>query len=185
MPLPLPELPGVRHRFLTVRTGVRVHVAEAGPEGAPAVLCLHGWPQHWWIWRRVIPLLRRDHRLLCPDLRGFGWSGWPPDGDFRKDRLAEDALALLDVLELERAHFVGHDWGAWVGLLLATRSPQRLRTLLALGIVHPWQPRRRIARSSWRFAYQLPVAAPLLGERLLRREAVTRRILRAGWGDRD
>jgi pimeloyl-ACP methyl ester carboxylesterase len=182
---PLPELPRVRHRFHSLPTGVRIHVAEAGPEDAPAVLCLHGWPQHWWIWRRVIPLLEGEYRLLCPDLRGFGWSGWPADGDFRKDRLAEDALALLDRLEIERVHLAGHDWGAWVGLLLAVRSPERLRSLLALGIVHPWQPRRRMALNAWRFTYQLPLAAPLVGERLLRREAFTRRVLRGAWGDRD
>jgi pimeloyl-ACP methyl ester carboxylesterase len=185
MPPPMPELPGVRHRFLALPTGVRIHLAEAGPEDGTPVLCLHGWPQHWWIWRRVIPLLRDEHRLLCPDLRGFGWSGWPADGDFRKDRLAEDALALLDLLEIERAHVAAHDWGAWVGLLLAVRSPERLRTLLALGIVHPWQPAGRLLRNAWRFGYQLPIATPLLGTRLMRREDLTHRVLRAGWGDRD
>ena len=63
---PLPELPGVRHRTLHLPTGVRVHLAEAGPEDAPPVLCLHGWPQHWWIWRRVIPLLDGEYRLAVP-----------------------------------------------------------------------------------------------------------------------
>jgi pimeloyl-ACP methyl ester carboxylesterase len=181
----MPELPGVRHRFLPLSTGVRVHLAEAGPEDAPPVLCLHGWPQHWFIWRRVIPLLSDQYRLLCPDLRGFGWSGWPADGDFRKERLAEDAIALLDRLGIERAHVIGHDWGAWAGLLLAVRESDRLRALLALSIVHPWQPRDRVARNAWRLAYQLPIAAPVAGERLLRRAEFTRRVLRSGWGDRD
>src|SRR5215210_8119198 len=139
VPVPMPELPGVRHRFLPLSTRVRVHLAEAGPGDAPPILCLHGWPQHWFIWRRVIPLLSDQYRLLCPDLRGFGWSGWPADGDFRKDRLAEDAVALLDRLEIDRAHVIGHDWGAWVGMLLAVNASDRLRALLALGIVHPWQ----------------------------------------------
>jgi pimeloyl-ACP methyl ester carboxylesterase len=181
----LPDVPGVRHRFLPLSTRVRIHLAEAGPEDAPPVLCLHGWPQHWLIWRRVIPLLSDQYRLLCPDLRGFGWSGWPADGDFAKQRLADDALALLDRLEIDRAHVMGHDWGAWVGFLLAVRSPERLRTLLALGIPHPWQPPARMARNAWRFTYQLPIAAPLVGERLLRREDTTRRMLRGGWGDKD
>jgi pimeloyl-ACP methyl ester carboxylesterase len=181
----LPELPGVRHRYLPLSTRVRVHLAEAGPADAPAVLCLHGWPQHWLIWRRLIEHLQDECRLLCPDLRGMGWSGWPADGDFRKDRLAEDALALLDRLGIERAHVIGHDWGAFTGLLLAVRAPERLHSLLALGIVHPWQPRARMAANLWRFTYQLPVAAPGLGEALLRQESLTRRVLRAGWGDRD
>lgn len=180
----LPELPGVRHAFVDLPTGVRVHVAEAGPEDAPAVLCLHGWPQHWWIWRRVIPLLADGHRLICPDIRGFGWSGRPADGDFRKQRLAEDALALLDELEIERAHVLGHDWGAWTGLLLAVDAPHRLHSLLALGVLHPWQPTPLALRNAWRFAYQVPIATPFLGERLMRTRGFVRRVLRAGWGDR-
>jgi hypothetical protein len=53
----LPQLPGVSHAFLTLSTGLRMHVAEAGEPSAPAVLLLHGFPQHWWEWRKVIPSL--------------------------------------------------------------------------------------------------------------------------------
>src|SRR4051812_13601452 len=127
MALPLPELPGVRHAFHELPTGVRLHVAEAGPADAAPVLCLHGWPQHWLIWRRVVPLLDGEYRLICPDHRGFGWSDWPRDRDFRKQRLADDAVALLDALGIERAHVLGHDWGGWTGLLLGTGSPERVR----------------------------------------------------------
>jgi pimeloyl-ACP methyl ester carboxylesterase len=179
----LPELPGVEHRFVELRTGVRVHLAEAGSQDAPAVVCLHGWPQHWWMWRHVIPPLAGDYRLLVPDLRGLGWSGWPADGDFRKQRLADDAVALLDALGIERAHVVGHDWGGWTALLLAIRAPERLHAALVLSVLHPWQPRPRALLNAWRFAYQLPLATPVLGERLMRREAVIRAVLRAGWGD--
>jgi len=184
MPLALPDLPGVQHRFLDLSTGVRVHVAEAGPPDAPPVLALHGWPQHWWIWRDVIGLLAGDYRLICPDLRGFGWSGWPADGDFLKRRLADDAVATLDALGVERAHLLGHDWGAWTGLLLAVERPERLHSLLALGVVHPWQPTPLALRNAWRFGYQVPIATPLVGERLMRSEGFIERVLRAGWGDR-
>jgi pimeloyl-ACP methyl ester carboxylesterase len=76
---PLPELPGVRHACHDLPTGVRMHVAEAGDPGAPPILAVHGWPQHWWAWRGVIPALAAAHRVICPDLRGFGWSGQPDD----------------------------------------------------------------------------------------------------------
>ena len=69
----LPALPGVEHHCLDIPSGggrVRLHVAEAGA-GTP-VLLLHGWPQHWRCWRRVIERLRNHYRLLAPDLRGFG-----------------------------------------------------------------------------------------------------------------
>ena len=180
----LPALPGVRHAHHDLATGVRVHVAEAGDADGPPVLCLHGWPQHWWMWRGVIPRLAERHRLICPDLRGFGWSEWPADGDFRKQRLADDAVALLDVLGIDRADVLGHDWGAWTGLLLAIGSPARVRNLLAVSIVHPWQPRAVALRNSWRFLYQVPLATPWLGERLVRTERFVTRVIRSGWGDR-
>ena len=184
MALDLPEIPGVRHAFHELPTGVRVHVAETGPEHAPAVLCLHGWPQHFLIWRAIWPELAGTHRVICPDLRGHGWSGWPDDGDFRKARLADDAVALLDVLGLDRVDVIGHDWGGWSGQLLALGKPARVRSLLALSVLHPWQPRGLALRNIWRFAYQLPLATPWLGERLVRSESFITRVIRSGWGDR-
>ena len=154
MPPHMPHLAGVRHHFLDLPTGVRLHIAEAGPEDATPVLCLHGWPQHWWMWRRVVPHLCNDHRLVCPDIRGLGWSGWPADGDFAKERLADDALAVLDALGLSRVHLLTHDWGAWTGLLLGLRSPARVRSLLASSIIHPWHARPTMPRNTWRFLYR-------------------------------
>jgi pimeloyl-ACP methyl ester carboxylesterase len=184
MPPELPALDGVRHSFHDLPTGVRVHVAETGPQDAPAVLFLHGWPQHFLIWRGVSPALAGSCRVICPDLRGHGWSGWPDDGDFRKTRLADDAVALMDALDVPRAHVIGHDWGAWTGILLALEHAERVRTLLAVSIVHPWQPRDVALRNLWRFAYQFPLATPWLGERLVRTETFIRRVIRSGWRDR-
>ena len=184
MPLDPPQIQGVRHSFHELPTGVRAHVAEIGPEDAPPVLCLHGWPQHFLIWRGIWPALADSYRVICPDLRGHGWSGWPDDGDFRKARLADDAAALLDVLGLPRAHVIGHDWGAWTGMLLGLGHAERVQSLLALSVVHPWQPTGLALKNLWRFAYQLPLATPWLGERLVRSEGFVRRVMRAGWGDR-
>jgi pimeloyl-ACP methyl ester carboxylesterase len=172
----MPQLKGVEHRFVEVG-GLRMHVAEAG-EGEP-VLMLHGWPQHWWEWRHVIPLLADRHRVICPDLRGFGWSDAPPDG-YEKQRLADDVLGLLDELELERVQLVGHDWGGWIGFILCLREPERFESFLALNIPHPWQrfDLRRLV-TGWRLLYQVVLASPL-GERLVRRKDVIARALRAG-----
>lgn len=184
MPPALPELPGVAHRFLDLPTGVRVHLAEAGPADAPAVLALHGWPQHWWIWRRVTERLDGEFRLVCPDLRGFGWSGQPANGDFAKQRLVDDALAVMDALGLEEANVMGHDWGGWAGILMGLREPARVRRLLVMGTPHPWQPAARGLRNAWRFAYQLPVAPPLLGPAVMRDGRYARLMLEGGWGER-
>ena len=184
MALDLPEISGVRHDHLDLPTGVRVHVAEAGPQDAPPVLCLHGWPQHFLIWRHLWPELSDRYRVICPDLRGHGWSGWPDDGDFRKARFADDAVALMDALGIPQAHVIGHDWGAWTAMLLGLGHPERVQSVLALSIVHPWQPTEVALKNLWRFAYQLPLATPWLGEQLVRREGFVRWVMRTGWGDR-
>jgi pimeloyl-ACP methyl ester carboxylesterase len=160
----LPALEGVEHRFLDL-PGMRMHVAEAG-EGEPIVL-LHGFPQHWWEWRKLIPGLAARHRVICPDLRGFGWSDAPP-GDYAKEQLAGDIVALLDALELERVGLVGHDWGGFIGFLLCLRHPQRFERYLALNTGHPFAPvDRETVETLWRFWYQYVIAAPVLGPRLL------------------
>jgi pimeloyl-ACP methyl ester carboxylesterase len=71
---PLPPVEGVEHRFVRAN-GIRIHVAETG-QGPPLML-LHGGPQHWYAWRHIIPELAGEFRLICPDLRGFGWSDVP------------------------------------------------------------------------------------------------------------
>jgi len=88
--LPIPHLEGMTHRDLQAR-GVRFHVAEAG-SGAP-VLLLHGWPQALVLLAEDHPAAGGERRLICPDLRGFGWSEAPP-GAYDKQTLADDMLAL-------------------------------------------------------------------------------------------
>ena len=179
---PLPALPGVEHVYHDLSTGVRAHVAVAGPADAPPLLALHGFPQHWYCWRRVIEALAGEFRILAADLRGLGWSGPAPDGDYRKARMVEDALALLDAEGIERAGLLGHDWGGWIGFRAVLDAPERFTGYVACGIVHPWQPVTRMLRELPRFAYQPPIAAPYLGPRLISR--IVPRIIRAAWGDR-
>jgi pimeloyl-ACP methyl ester carboxylesterase len=176
---PPPELPGVRHDHHDLATGVRVHVAQAGPDDALAVVALHGFPQHWYCWRRVMEALAGEFRIIAMDTRGLGWSG--PARDFRKARIAEDAVALLDALGIERAGLLGHDWGGWAGFLAALYAPERWTGYVAAGIPHPWQPVARTLKSLPRLAYQPPIAAPVLGPRLIPRAAPL--MIRGAWGD--
>jgi pimeloyl-ACP methyl ester carboxylesterase len=157
-----PEVSGVRHRYVDAG-GLRMHVAEAG-EGEPIVM-LHGWPQHWYLWRGVIPLLAPHARLICPDLRGFGWTAVPRAG-YDRETMARDVLALLDALGLDRVRLVGHDWGGWIGFLLCLHQPERVSRFVALNIVPPWPSRNpRNLLELWRLAYQIPLALPQLGRR--------------------
>ena len=178
-----PQLDGVSHRWVRAR-GLDFHLAEAG-SGEDVVLCLHGWPQHWYEWRHLLPALADRHRVLALDLRGFGWSD-APAGGYEKESLADDVLAVLDELGIERVKLVGHDWGGWIGFLLCLREPRRLSRFLPLNIVHPWQRSIRAGLPyAWRFSYQLLLMAPILGYQLHRRGRYVPRILIAGSTRRD
>ncbi len=179
----LPEVDGIRHRWVEAR-GLRFHLAEAG-EGDDIVLCLHGWPQHWYEWRFLLPrLAAAGYRAVAMDLRGFGWSDAPRDG-YEKENLADDVLAVLDAIGAERVRLVGHDWGGWIGYLLCLRAPQRFQQYLALNILPPWVNPRMIFPEIWRFSYQLVIASPWLGYRLHTSGALVPKMLRAAATVRD
>jgi pimeloyl-ACP methyl ester carboxylesterase len=160
----LPHVEGVEHEDVIVR-GLRLHVAFAGPSDGPPVILQHGWPQHWYEWRHLIgPLAQAGKRVIVPDFRGFGWSEHPADGDFRKETLADDLVALCAVLGHERVAYVGHDWGCWVGWLLCLRQPQLIERALLLSVSPPFPPEgppdpMALLRLS-RLWYQVVLAAP-------------------------
>lgn len=179
-----PEIPGAEHRYAAIDTAdagrLRVHYAEAGD--GPPVLLLHGWPQHFWCWRRVVPLLAGRYRLICPDLRGFGWTDAPGRG-YDNDTFAADAVALLEALAIERARVIGHDWGGFTGFLMALRHPDRVERLLAVSTPIPWlRPTPRLAAELWRTWYAWMLAA-VGREAVRRRPGLVRLVLRRGAPD--
>lgn len=166
-------LPPLRERFVTT-DGVRLHVVEAGPEDGPLVVLLHGFPEFWYGWRRQIgPLAEAGYRVLVPDQRGYNTSDKPPRvADYQIEALATDILALIAETGRERAHVVGHDWGAVVAWWLGSHHPERVERLGILNVPHPAVMRRhlltnlrQIRRSWYIFFFQLP----WLPERALRR----------------
>jgi pimeloyl-ACP methyl ester carboxylesterase len=174
----MPHVEGMSHRH--VQAGdVSLHVAEAG--SGPPVLLLHGWPQHWYAWRKVAPQLASDRRVICPDLRGFGWSDAPP-GAYDKRTLANDVLGLLDALEIDRTDLIAHDWGAWIGFLLCLEHPERFDHYLALNMYTPWpeRPSPRGLAVLARLWYQMALATPGLGATLIRRTPFVRQLITAG-----
>jgi pimeloyl-ACP methyl ester carboxylesterase len=185
-----PELPGVsaglhvQHRDVEVNR-VRLHVAEAG--SGPPLLLLHGWPQHWWCWRELIPRLAEGHRVLALDLRGWGWSE-APLGDYAKTTFAADVLALLAEEGLERVKLIGHDWGAFTGFLVALEHPERVERMVALDITPPWTrgPSVRQLALPLLVSYQLLLATPVLGTAAMTRSnAFVRAMIRGGSRQRE
>ncbi|WP_253911501.1 alpha/beta fold hydrolase [Streptomyces sp. CNQ-509] len=138
---PLPDdrglarmLPGhFRSRYATVN-GVRLHYVIGG-RGAPLIL-LPGWPQSWWAYRKVMPLLARRFRVVAVDLRGMGSSGRPGNG-YDKKTMASDILGLVHRLGWRSANVVGHDIGSMVAFSYAANHPQATRKVALLDTVHP------------------------------------------------
>ena len=138
-----PSKPALAHHKAQVN-GVRLHYVTAG-EGDPVVL-LHGWPQTCHEWRRVIPALAENHRVIAPDLRGLGDSEKPAEG-YDASTLAEDIHQLLLHLGASPAHLVGHDLGGPVAYALAAIYPTEAKSLALIECpLRAWAGRSRPCR---------------------------------------
>jgi pimeloyl-ACP methyl ester carboxylesterase len=117
--------------------GVGIEVEVTG-EGQPLVL-LHGFPDSGRLWRNQLPALAAaGFRVIVPDLRGYGASDKPGGIEsYRMTSLVNDVLGVLDRLGIERAHLVGHDWGAALAWVTAALVPERVDHLVVLSVGHP------------------------------------------------
>lgn len=112
---------------------LRVAWVQAGPDDADPVLMLHGEPSWSFLYRKMIPMLAAaGHRVICPDLVGFGRSDKPTRRqDHTYARHVEwMRAAAFDVLDLRRVTLVGQDWGGLIGLRLAAEHPARFSGLV-------------------------------------------------------
>ena len=117
--------------------GIGFEVDDRG--SGPPVLLLHGWPDSRHLWRhQVEALTAAGFRTIAPDLRGFGESDRPAEVEaYALPALAGDVLGVLDHFGVERAHVVGHDWGAALAWAVAAFAPDRVDHLVALSVGHP------------------------------------------------
>jgi pimeloyl-ACP methyl ester carboxylesterase len=152
-----------RDETVVVNNGVRIHYVIGG--SGPALLLLHGFPEHWREWRLVMPaLVEAGYTVIAPDLRGFGDSDKPLDG-YDALNVAEDVYQLVSRLGYERLGVVGHDVGASIAYAFAAAHQDRVRALvlmeafpagleLASGQQQTWHlsswARRTCRRLSWR-----------------------------------
>ncbi|MFT7133754.1 MAG: pimeloyl-ACP methyl ester carboxylesterase [Cyclobacteriaceae bacterium] len=107
--------------------GVELAVYEAGQGGIPLVLA-HGWPELAYSWRYQIPaLVEQGYHVIAPDQRGYGGSSKPDAVElYDIHHLTGDHVALLDALEIDKAIYVGHDWGAIIVWNHALLHPERV-----------------------------------------------------------
>jgi pimeloyl-ACP methyl ester carboxylesterase len=126
----------LERRHIDTRAGTFAAL-EAGAEGAPVVLCLHGFPDTPLGWRGVAArLAEAGFRAVAPYARGYHPS--PLDGPYDVERLADDALALADAVSPGRpVHLVGHDWGALAAYAALARAPARFARAVTMAVPHP------------------------------------------------
>jgi haloalkane dehalogenase len=162
----LPEFP-YAPRFCEVpddEGGVlRVAWVQDGPKKADPVLMLHGEPSWSYLYRKMIPILvAAGHRVICPDLVGFGRSDKPTRiEDHSYARHVEWMRTLaFDVLDLHNVILVGQDWGGLIGLRLAAEHPERFKRLVVAntGLPNGEQPMPKIW---WRFRETITTAPKL------------------------
>jgi pimeloyl-ACP methyl ester carboxylesterase len=160
-------MPVVTEQTLRVN-GLDFNLAEAGD--GPPVLLLHGFPDSWWLWRHQISALAdAGHRVIAPDLRGFGDSAKPEAVEaYRMRALVTDVVGVLDALGVERADVAGHDWGASLAWVLGMFVPDRVSRLAAVSVGHP-RAYAAAGLEQWRASwYMLWFQFPGVAERELR-----------------
>jgi pimeloyl-ACP methyl ester carboxylesterase len=155
----------------TVRVnGTVIHYVAAGQ--GPAVILVHGFPENWSAYAKIMPRLAFHFRVIAMDLRGIGGSVSPEYG-FDSATMAEDVHQLAGKLGLDQPYVVGHDFGGWVAYALARLYPDTLRGAMILDVpipgLPPWDT-VKIDPRLWHFGFH---RAPGLAEKLLAgREAI-------------
>lgn len=122
-------IPGVEHHHADLN-GTELHYVCAGTDGSP-VLLVHGFPETWWVFHRLIPLLSARHRVFAVDLRGFGDSAVADEG-FDSSAAAADLAALITRLDVGPVHLTGQDISGPSTFRLAATRPDLLRSYTAI-----------------------------------------------------
>ncbi|MBY8829844.1 alpha/beta fold hydrolase [Hephaestia mangrovi] len=166
---PSPDAAAFRHGFQVI-DGLRLHYVTAGVETAPPLVLLAGYPESWFAWRRVMPILAPHFHLIAVDLPGQGESDKPLDG-YDTETVARRVHGLIERLGHSRYALAAHDIGSWVALPYALMFPDEVShlALLDAGIpgvtlpeMLPTAPDR--AWRTWHFAFH---AVPDLPEALI------------------
>ena len=133
----LPDYPWPPHYLNDLASigGLRMHYLDEGPKDAPLTwLCLHGNPAWSYLYRKMIPVfLAQGHRVLVPDMIGFGKSDKPKKDSFHRfETHRQSLLELVERLDLTNVVLVVQDWGGILGLTLPMATPQRYGGLLVM-----------------------------------------------------
>lgn len=122
-------IPGISHHRARIN-GAELHYVTAGTSGSP-ILLVHGWPETWWAFRGLIPLLAESHRVYALDLRGFGDSS-NADTDYSEQALAADLHQLVNHLAAGPVHLLAQDISGGVAFRFAASHPDEVLSFTAV-----------------------------------------------------
>jgi pimeloyl-ACP methyl ester carboxylesterase len=118
--------------------GLRLHYATAGDAGKPVMLFLHGFPQAWFVWEKLMAHYSARYFCVAPDLRGFNQSSKPQGvKSYAAKAIVGDILQLIAHVSREPITLVAHDWGGAIAWNLAVQHPQFIKKLVAINSPHP------------------------------------------------
>lgn len=118
--------------------GIRLHFASCGDPSAPLVLLLHGYPEFWFAWHRLMPALAENHFVVAPDMRGYNLSDKPGEvADYQVPFLVSDVAQLIQYFGHQNACVIAHDWGGIVTWALAHSRPDLLKAAMIINAPHP------------------------------------------------
>jgi pimeloyl-ACP methyl ester carboxylesterase len=154
-----------------------VHIEQAGT-GEPVIL-LHGFGASTYAWRKVMPGLAERFHVIAIDLNGFGYTQRPKDFEsYTREGQADLVLRVMDALGIDKAHLAGHSYGGGISIWLASRHPERLRSLVLVDSSAPTYANDRRSR----LAGLRPVASLAL-RALLRPGSVRRSLIHSVYDD--
>ena len=130
--------------------GIQMHYVIGG-QGDPVIL-LHGWPETWYGWHKVMPALAKNYTVIAPDLRGLGDSSKPCTG-YDGKTLAEDIHQLVSKLGFKTIFLVGHDWGTQVAYSYAAAHPTEVKKLAVMELPIPGFTPPQLEGKIWWFVF--------------------------------
>jgi pimeloyl-ACP methyl ester carboxylesterase len=162
----MPPTPsGISHQTVDVN-GTQLHYVSSGSAGTP-VLLVHGFPETWWVFHKLIPLLSTKHRVFAVDLRGFGDSA-VADDEHDSSIAAEDLSALIATLDVGPVHLSGQDVSGATTYRVAATHPELVKSLTAIETGLPGFGVERVGDVTRGGAWHVGVlAAPGIAEMLL------------------
>lgn len=125
----------MQHAYADVN-GIRMHYVTHGT-GEP-ILFLHGFPEYWGVWKKLLAEFSKDHQVIAPDLRGYNLTSKPTgDEPYHIKHLVEDVRAFVQHLGLRKITVVSEDWGALVAWPFALHHPELIRRFVTVNMTHP------------------------------------------------